>query len=66
MHVPDTRRTRIDDDDAVTFRQSTRHQFRYDKHSELLAARAMVHFVWSNPRVTQRSGNHGEEVKSWN
>ncbi len=57
---------RIDDDDTVTFRCWTCHLLRYDKHSELLTARATAHFVWSNPRVTQRSASHGEEVKSWN
>jgi hypothetical protein len=66
MHVSDARRICIDGDDAVTFRRSIRGQIRYDKHSEPLAARATAHFVWSKPRVTQRSGNHGEEVKSWN
>jgi hypothetical protein len=60
------RYTRIDDDDMVTFRCCTCHLLRYDEHSELLAARATAHFVWSNPRATQRSASHGEEVKSWN
>ncbi len=66
MQMFGLRYTRIDDDDTVTFRRWTRHLFRYDKHSELLTARATAHLVWSNPRETQRSASHGEEVKSWN
>jgi hypothetical protein len=66
MQTSAPRSTRIDDDDTVTFRCWMRHLLRYDKHSELLTARATAHFVWSNPRVTQRSASHGEEVKSWN
>ena len=66
MQTSASRYTRIDDDDMVTLRRWTRHLFRYDKHSELSTARAMAHFVWSNPRETQRSASHGEEVKSWN
>jgi hypothetical protein len=66
MDVPDARHICIDDDDAVSFRSSLRQPLPYDKHSELSAARAMAHLVWSKPRVTQRSGNHGEEIKSWN
>ena len=66
MQTSVSRYVRIDDDDTVTFRCWTRHLFRYDKHSELSTARATAHFVWSNPRVTQRSASHGEEVKWWN
>jgi hypothetical protein len=61
-----SRYTRIEDDDAVTFRGRTCDLLRYDNNSELLPARATAHLVWFNPRVTQRSGIHGEEVKSWN
>jgi len=61
-----SRYIRIDDHDTVALRGSTCQLLRYDKLSELLTARATAHFVWSNPRVTQRSESHGEEVKSWN
>jgi hypothetical protein len=57
---------RIDADDMVMLRCWARHLLGYDKYLELLTARATAHFVWSNPRVTQRSARHGEEVKSWN
>jgi hypothetical protein len=66
MQTSAARFTCIDDDDTVMFRCWTCHWFRYDIHSELLAARATAHFVWSNPRATQRSASHGAEVKSWN
>jgi len=61
-----SRYSRIDDDDAVTFRCWTCHLLRYDKHSERSTARATAHLVWSNLRATQRSASHGAEVKSWN
>jgi hypothetical protein len=60
------RYTRIDDDDTITFRSWTCHLLRYDKHSELLPARATAHLVWFILRATQRSASHGAEVKSWN